>query len=317
MSDHDPILLRRLIELRRFPMFAAAELAELATLAENVVELRHESGAVVSRSPVLDAIHLILAGGIEAGPARHGAFGAFGFLEVLARRPLGAPAVAVGDTRTLRLSASDLREILEDNYGLLLIAIRELAAGALRIGRSEAPGARSAAAAPTPAPLGLVERMVVLRRQFPFARATAHAFLPAVSHVVLPDGLGRAAPLEAIAQIAHASKETTWPAGAVMVRAGDPARDAHFILDGNLRAVPQDRDPHLLGPGSAVGLLEGLAGGGHAATVEVVAPVRALEVPSSVIFDVLEDHPELGLSIIEALAASLLDAAAAVDARTS
>jgi CRP-like cAMP-binding protein len=317
MSDHDPILLRRLIELRRFPMFAAAELAELATLAENVVELRHEGGAVVARPPVLDAIHLVLAGGIEAGAARHGAHGAFGFLEVLARRPLAAPAVALGETRTLRLTASDLREILEDNYGLLLIAIRELAARTLAAGRSEPLVRTPAAAVPAPAPLGLVERMVVLRRQFPFARATAHALLPVASHVVLLDGLARAAPLEAIALIAHASKETTWPAGAVMARVDDPARDVHFILDGHLRVVPPEHEPYLLGPGSAVGLLEGLAGVRHAAAVEVVAPVRALEVSSSCIFDVLEDHTELGLSIIESLSAALLDAAAAVDAQTS
>ena len=76
-------------------------------------------------------------------------------------------------------------------------------------------------------------------------------------------------------------------------------------------------EPFLLGPGSAVGLREGLANVRHAAAVEVVAPVRALEVTSSCIFDVLEDHTELGLSVIESLSAALLDAAAAVDAQTS
>jgi CRP-like cAMP-binding protein len=317
MSDHDPILLRRLIELRRFPMFAAAELGELATLAENVVEISHESGAIVARPPLLDAIHLILDGQIEVGAAKHGTHGAFGFLEVLARRPLPALAVAVGDTRTLRLTASDLREILEDNHGLLLIAIRELVSRTLAIHRSEPPSRRLAAAVPAPSPLGLVERMIVLRRQFPFAPPAPYTTLPVASHVILLDSLGRTAPLEAIALLAHASKETTWPAGAVMARTDEPARDAYFILDGNLRAVPADRDPSLLGPGAAVGLLEGLAGLRHAATIEVVAPVRALEVAGSVIFDVLEDHPELGLSVVESLATGVLDAAAAVDARTS
>jgi len=317
MSEHDPLLLRRLIELRRFPMFAAAELGELATLAENVVEISHESGAVVARPPIPDAIHLILDGEVEAGAAKHGTHGAFGFLEVLARRPLAAPGVAVGDTRTLRLTASDLRDVLEDNHGLLLIAIRELVSRTLAAHRSEPASRRLAAATPAPSPLGLVERMIVLRRQFPFAPPALYATLPAASHVILLDSLGRAAPLEAIALLAHASRETTWPAGAVMARADEPARDAHFILDGNLRAVPADRDPYLLGPGTAIGLLEGLAGLRHPATIEVVAPVRALEIAGSLIFDVLEDHPELGLAIVEALATALLDASAAVDARTS
>ena len=58
--------------------------------------------------------------------------------------------------------------------------------------------------------------------------------------------------------------------------------------------------------------------------MEVVSPVRALEISSSIIFDVIEDHTELGLAIIEALAGGLLDAAAdaavaavEVEARTS
>jgi CRP-like cAMP-binding protein len=308
MSDHDPVLLRRLLELRHFPLFAAAELAELAMLAENVIETWHESGAIVARPPLLDALHLILSGQIDAGASTYGAHGAFGFLEVLARRPLAVPAVAVGETRTLRLTAPDLREVLEDNFGLLLIAIRELA-GRTLAAREAGPPRRLAATAPMPASLGLVERMIVLRRQIPFTPVAA------CGHT--PDGLGRTAPLEAIAVLAHASKETTWPAGAVMARCDEPARDACFILDGNVRVVHADREPYLLGPGSSIGVIESLAGVRHPASIEVVAPVRALEIGSSIIFDVLEDHTELGLSMIEALAGGLLDAAAAAAAETS
>jgi len=309
MSDHDPILLRRLLELRRFPLLAAAELGELATLAENVVETSHGSGAVIARPPLLDEIHLILSGRIEAGAQAHAAHGAFGLLEVLARRPLAVPAVAVGETRTLRLTAPDLREVLEDNYGLLLIALRELA-GRTLAGRGGGPwGRRLARAAPLAAPLGLVERMIVLRQQAPFA--------PTASCGPMAIGLGRPAPLEAIAILAYASRETTWPAGSVMVRSDEPARSAHFLLDGNVRVLRPDHAPRLLGPGSSLGVIEGLAGVHHAAAVEVVSPVRALEVGSAVIFDVIEDHPELGLSIIEALAGELLDAAARADAETS
>jgi len=309
MPDSDPILLRRLLELRRFPALATAELSELAMLAENVVEVSYDGGAIVARPPILDEIHMILSGRIDAGSSTYAAHAAFGFLEVLARRPLAAPAVAVGETRTLRLTGSDLREVLEDNYGLLLLALRELA-GRTLAEPAAAPRARAPAAAPPiAAPLGLVERMIVLRRQAPFARARSLGWLP--------DGLGRAAPLEAIAILAYASKETTWPAGAVMARCDEPARDARFILDGHVRALRADRDPHVLGRGSSIGVLESLARVPHTATVEVVAPVRALEISSSVIFDVLEDHTELGLSIIETLAGGLLDAAAAAEASTS
>jgi CRP-like cAMP-binding protein len=310
MSDHDPVLLRRLLELRQFPMFAGAELGELAMLAENVREIWYPSGAVIARPPAADAIHLILSGQIDAGAQAHPAHRPFGVLEVLARRPLGAPAVAVGETRTLRLTAAELREVLEDNFGLMLITLRELAGRTLAAGpvrSAGAAGAASAAALAGPAslasPLGLVERMIVLRRQLPFTSAA-------------PFGPQRA-PLEAIAILAHASQETTWPAGAVMARSGEPSRHLRFLLDGAVRVTRDEGEPYLLGPGSSLGVLESLAGAPHAGTVEVVAPVRALEIASSVIFDVLEDHTELGFALIESLAGGLLDTAAALEATTS
>ena len=306
--DHDPILLRRLLELRRFPLFASAELGELAMLAENVVEVWHTDGAMIARPSTLDAVHLILSGRIDVGAATYGAHKMFGLLEVLARRPLVVPAIAVGETRTLRLTAPDLREVLEDNFGLLLITIRELAVRTLAVREAGPLGRPLAAAAPMAAPLGLVERMIVLRRQIPFASIPSCG-PPSEAH-------GRAAPLEAIAALAHATKETTWPAGAVMARSDEPPLDARIILDGNVRATRADRDPYLLGPGSSIGILESLAGVRHAATVEVVSPVRALEITSSIIFDVIEDHAELGLAIIEALAGGLLDADADADMDT-
>lgn len=321
MSDHDPVLLRRLLELRQFPMFAGAELGELAMLAENVREIWYPNGAVIARPPALDAIHLILSGRIDAGAQAHPAHRPFGVLEVLARRPLGAPAVAVGETRTLRLTAAELREVLEDNFGLMLITLRELAgrtlaagpvlaAGAVRSAGSAGAAGSATAAAPASqaSPLGLVERMIVLRRQLPFTSA-ASCGPPA-------ERLGRA-PLEAIAILAHASQETTWPAGAVMARSGDPSHHARFLLDGTARVTRDEGEPYLLGSGSSLGVLESLAGAPHAGTVEVVAPVRALEIASSVIFDVLEDHTELGFALIESLAGGLLDTAAALEATTS
>jgi CRP-like cAMP-binding protein len=295
MSDHhDPLLLRRLLELRRFPLLAGAELSELATLAENIVLASYPSGAVIAPPGRIDAVHLILSGQIDAGPQRSGAHEAFGWLEVLARRPLAAPAVAVGETRTLRLAASELGEILEDNFGLLALALRELATRALAAQAAGPPVRRAGAAAPAaaaaamPGPLGLVERMIVLRQRTPFTSAR----------------------LEALAILAYESEETTWPVGELVSRAGDPARAAYVILDGDLRATTADRGATLLGPGHVIGVLESLAGLRHDATIAVITPVRALEIASTVIFDVLEDHPDLGLAMLQTFAGELLDARA-------
>jgi CRP-like cAMP-binding protein len=295
MSDHDPILLRRLLELQRFPLFDGAELAELAMLAENVVEMSYASGAIVAEAGRVEAVHLILSGQIDTGPERFGVREAFGWLDVLARRPLASAAVAVGETRTLRLAASDLGEILEDNFGLLAIAIRELATRTLAVQDAGLLDHR-AAAAPIASPLGLVERMIVLRRQIPFTSAR----------------------LEALAILAYESKERTWSPGELVSRCGDPAWAAYFVLEGDVCASSSDRDPAVLGPGCVIGVLEGLAGLRHTATVTAVTSVRALEIASTTIFDVLEDHPELGLAILATFAGGLLDTPApAATARAS
>ena len=294
MSDHEPLLLRRLLELRRFPLLTGAELGELAVLAENAVEIVYPSGARVAEPARLAAVHLVLGGQIDAGPARSGPYEPFGWLDVLARRPLGAPAVAVGDTRTLRLAASDLTEILEDNFGLLAIALRDLATRTLAA-RPHGPRARRALSLPGPGPLGLVERMIALRQRVPFTSAR----------------------LEALAILAYESEEVIWPAGHIASRCGDPARTAGFILDGELRATPAGRESVLLGPGGMVGVLESLAGLRHTSTVTTVTPVRVLEIASTAIFDVLEDHSELGLAMLATFAGELLDAAPATLARAS
>jgi len=286
MSDHDPILLRRLLELRQLPLLGGAELAELATLAENVAEASYASGAVIAGPGLLDGLHLVLGGQIDAGPERFGAREAFGWLEVLARRPLASAAVAVGETRTLRLAASDLGELLEDNFGLLALAIRDLATRALAAQDLDLPVRR--AAAPPAGPLGLVERMIVLRQRSPF----------------------RSARLEALAILAYESGERSWRPDEIVARCGDPARAAYVILDGELRATSPDRGAILLPPGSTVGMLEGLAGLHHARTIAAATRVRALELASTAIFDVLEDHADLGIAMLSTFAGGLLDAAA-------
>ena len=51
----------------------------------------------------------------------------FGVLEVVAGRAVQAAVIAAVETRTLQLGAADLAEILEDNFGLLSNARRNIA----------------------------------------------------------------------------------------------------------------------------------------------------------------------------------------------
>jgi CRP-like cAMP-binding protein len=286
MPDFNPIVLRRMLALRQFPLFGGAELAELANVADNVIEAEYAAGAVIAGAGArVPAMHLVLDGRIEARGAAARAWGpreVYGELEVLAERRPAAAAIAATATRTLQLTSTDVGELLEDNFGLLLAALRDLAARLV-----PARGARPLRALEVPRveSLGLVERLIVLRQQVPFAHGH----------------------LQALAMLAHASEELSFPAGAVLARAGDPAAGSLVVLDGQLAARGPDGSARVLGPGDVVGNLETLAGLRHERTLEAVTPVRALRSGETAIFDALEDHTDFGLAIIARLAGALLD----------
>ncbi|HET7506474.1 MAG TPA: cyclic nucleotide-binding domain-containing protein [Kofleriaceae bacterium] len=282
MPELNPMLLRRMLALRQFPMFASAELAELAMIAENVVEATYRAGAVVAPAGTRVAgIQLVLDGRIEAGRA-WGPHDLFGALEVFARREPAVAAIAATETHTLQLSAADLADVLEDNYGVLVAVVRDLAGQLARAGR---PLTRPVAIPPASAPLGLVERLIVLRQQAPFVGAR----------------------LQGLAMLAHASEELSWEPGATVVRAGEPASGALLVIEGLVHAHDGAGRRGELGPGHATGALETLAGLAHPATLEAITPVRVLRSGGTAILDVLEDHPDVGMQMISTFAKALLD----------
>ncbi len=287
MPDLQPHGLRRMLSLRQFKLFESADLDELATIAENLIETRVPAGTVLATAGTrLRALHLILEGRIETRPRAHawGPRQAFGALEVFANREALHTTVAATELRTLHLSAADIGEVLEDNFGVLLATLRELASRVVAL----APPPPRAATMFTPGnPLGLVERLILLRQQLPFTRAR----------------------LQALATLAHASDEIMWPAHTVVVRAGDPATGGFIIVDGTMLATRSGSvTTELLEPGALVGHLETLAGLPHSATIETTLPVRALRSGSSAILDVLEDHTDVGLAMMATFAGALLDA---------
>jgi len=285
MSDHDPIVLRRLFALRQFPMFAGVDLAELAVVAENADAVTLPPGTIVAvPGTPLSALQLVLDGQI-AMPGFSSVWGphqAFGLLEVLATRELAAPAVAVSETHTLQLRAADVEDVFEDNFGLLTATLRELATRLIAV---DLPRARAIDEAFPAAPLGLVDRLIILRHQVPFA----------------------AARLQPLAMLAYAATEVSVPADEIVVRAGELARHATLVLGGTLQARGPDRAVRVIGPGEGFGVFETLAGRAHHATIETLTPVRVLQFTSTAIFDVLEDHTDVGLAMLATFARALLD----------
>jgi CRP-like cAMP-binding protein len=277
MLELDPFILPRMLALRHFSVFAGAELGELAMLAENVVEGTFARGAVVAAAGARPpALQMIVDGQIAMTGRTWGPREVFGTLEVLARRDLTAPAIAVVDTRTLQLFASDITDVLEESTSALRAMVRDLA-GQMA---THHPLARTPTLVSVTAPLGFVERLIVLRQLVPFASAR----------------------LEAVATLAQASEEVRFPAGAIVARAGDRATAAFIVVDGRLRGGES-----LLGPGDAIGALEALAELGHPLTIVATTAVRALKSTTKAIFDVLEDHADFGMAMISSFAALLLD----------
>jgi CRP-like cAMP-binding protein len=285
MPEIKPILLRRVLTLRQFPLFAAAALDELATMAENLISARFPAGALVAPAQSrVAAVQLVISGSIESRPhgLTWGPRSVFGALEVAANRELADAVVAVTDTETLQLPAADFSDVLEDNFGVLISALRELSG---RLIESALPPAKAVAVTSAAGPLGLVERLILLRQQLPFAKAR----------------------LQPLAMLAHASEELDYPVGSILASAGDPATCGIVLVEGSLRAHRDGGPTHALGPGQHFGFVETLALAQHSYTLEATSQLRVLASPGPAILDVLEDHTDVGVAMITAFATALLD----------
>ncbi len=265
-------------------MFASVDPDELATIAENLVETTLRVGTVVAEpGSWINGIQLVLEGRIDEHPHGRswGPFHVHGALEILAARSARYRAVAATEVRVLRMSAGDVGEVLEDNFGVLRATLKELATRASMASLGPPPRLP-----PLPRQLGLVERLIALRHQWLFAG----------SH------------LQALTMLAHASEEVAVAAGTVIAKVGEIANEAYILLDGEATSH-RDSVLTLLHPGASIGHLALLAGAPHLTTIEATMPTRMLRSRASSIVDVIEDHTDVGMAMLMAIARALLDEA--------
>lgn len=277
---------QRLLTLRQFPGLDEASMDELAVIAQNVVEQHFEPGETIVAPSRSAPLHLVIEGKLSTPSGQSwGPREVVGALEAMARRRTREPITATIPTRTLRLAAADFREILDDNFGLLTNVRRSLARSLLDdISPPGNPPARVAIDEALDGQLGMVDRLIILRRYMPF-------------------GKGR---IEALAALAQASEEIRLPARALVGKHGDPATSVFVLLDGTVHGA-RDGVSFVLGPGHAPGALEALAEVPYVSTMSTLTPVRALRFPAAALFDVLEDHTDLALAMVESLAGALVD----------
>ena len=287
-STETQTAVERVLTLRQFPGFDEADLSELAIVAENVVEQAFEAGEQVIAAGGAPALHLVIEGKLVGQTSRHtwSQHEVLNAIESMARRRAREPVVAEVPTRTLRLSAKDFAEILEDNFGFLSNVRRALARRLLAVTAAPAVTPIVEEVNALPETLGMVDRLIMLRTLMPFAK-------------------GR---IEALAALAQAAEEIRIPANAQICLAGELATSVLILLEGSASCARSGASPLIVGPGHAIGALETLGEVPFTATIRTLAAVRALRCPGAALFDVLEDHTDLALGMIESLSGSVLDA---------
>jgi CRP-like cAMP-binding protein len=268
----------------------------LAALAQHITPVRITEGTQLAREgSLLGIVYLIIEGKIVA--SRNGlswgefaAPGSIGFLPALAGGMDGIDCVAVEDTIALALRSEDMLEVLEDHFDLLLGAMRGFARSAIELRRQLPPYAgfnnevRETTQCPA-RPLDLVERILYLRQTFALQRSF----------------------VAEIAELARAAQEARYNAGTKLWSVGDPADHAVIVLCGVVECESADGAIFRFGPGDIIGNLDTMASVPRWFNAVTSEYVVALVMPSEVMMDVLEDHPELAFDFLRMFSASLID----------
>jgi CRP-like cAMP-binding protein len=281
MPDIQPQILRRMLVLRHVRLLEGVSLGELAMVAESAVERTFAPGSLIIRAGAAnDAVHVVTSGRVDTLHRKDlGPHVVLGGLEALARRrTIAASATARTETKTLALVPSEVRELVEDNFGLMRATIRGLA-GELALHphvRTGTPGPTLSAGSS----LGLVERLLLLRHQDVFAGAR----------------------LEPLAALAHTASEAVWKPGDAIVQAGATAETAYFVVEGS--ALSESGREH--GSGDEIGARELLGELPYGETIVARTAVRALAISAASAFDVAEDNPDFGLAVIANFAEAIL-----------
>ncbi len=105
--------------------------------------------------------------------------------------------------------------------------------------------------------------------------------------------------LEMIGRLAD---EVDVPAGHVLMKQGATAREFFIVIEGSLRVERDGTLLRTLGPGDFAGEIALIDGGPRTATVTVDTPSRLLVVGHREFHSLLQEHPDIQLQVLQALA---------------
>jgi CRP-like cAMP-binding protein len=271
--------------------------AQVAVFAEHARERRFRAGEPLLRADEpATAFHVIVDGAVRAAGGEYldgaelGPRGSVGFLSMLGRRTEGVAAEAVEDTVTLEFEDDVLHDILEDDFDLVDGLIRNLARRTLRFRRLVPPDTYLAPLEgrfrSVERSFDLVERILLLRRPgSPFGRSS----------------------LDAVTQLARNTPEIHFEKGTTIWKSGDRSDYAVVLISGSVVCTTQwGLSRFRTGPGYPLGNLERFSRDPRWYTAVAETPVVGLRTDTDRLLDVLEDHFDMALSLLEAMARRLI-----------
>ncbi len=285
----------RVLALRSFPGLALVDPAHLAIMAEVAEERLFAKGAtILTPGKPVGSMHLIRRG--EVAVLREGvAVRAFrggdivGAIALLARAPEGQHVVATQETSTFEIERDDFEEVLEESFSLLHAALRGTMRGAiecrLQIPEDSAFPTPTEEATRPPTELGLVERVLFLRR------------LPAFG----------SARIEALAELAREMSEVRIRAGTELWSVGDPAPHSLIIWSGVVTGKTAKGQRFRFGPDSVVGGMDSIAAEPRWYHAAAETDVVALRSDVAHLMDVIEDYPDMGTDMLRSSARTLAE----------
>ncbi|MEM9692189.1 MAG: cyclic nucleotide-binding domain-containing protein [Myxococcota bacterium] len=283
----------RSLILKSMPGFADLSGAELALLASFARERRFSPGDVLlTPGQPVQKFFLIVDGEVEMflGGQSVGRFSSrtsVGGLASLARDPRGAHAIARSPVLALEMDAEEMEEFFEDNSNLIIGVLGALARGVRELQEERGGPAIDGPEYPdypVTSGLTLVDKMFLMRTTSNFREVS----------------------IEALAELAEGAHEAHFRAGATLWRRGDLADHYYMIVAGTLVATSPGAPPRTFTSRWLVGGLDNMGRLPRWYDLRAETDTVALRLRSTVLYDVLEDYPDMGLRMLRALSRGAL-----------
>ncbi len=289
-------LTERILRLRSVPTLSGLPGRELAQLAASLRPVSFRRGETVLREDEPPrSFYLIGAGtvtlrrkGKQIGTVT--APGGVGFMSFIARNAGGTSAIAESFVEALEVQAYAMSEIFEDHFPVLLNTIRGVAQRLIEENKVTppppyVPPTHRFDAAIGDQPLGIVERIYLLRRMGAFSDANVNS----------------------LATLARKMVELRRPAGEVLWRQGERADHWYVVVKGMLDVTWNDgKFVRKVGPGYVMGGAESLSSLPRWNDLVAAEPVLVLRGTRDGLIDLFEDDHELGLNFMSMLATMLV-----------